>query len=141
MIFQLVELYVLVYVLQSETNFIPPPPKKIQVEGQYFGEIALLTGGTRTAYIMAKTYCTVSILSKDVFDDIHTKFPGAFVKLIKRMRSIYKVNSSVSLETVCKHIWTGVPSFANPLLSGVFETEEDLTPVRENENIDLPISY
>ena len=55
-------------------------------EGQYFGEVALLTGKIRNAWIMAKTYCIVSILFKEVFDQLYRKFPGSFVELIKSMR-------------------------------------------------------
>lgn len=44
-------------------------------EGDYFGEISLLTGMQRTAYVRADTFCMVAELAKDKFDQIMRRFP------------------------------------------------------------------
>jgi len=45
------------------------------IEGDYFGEISLLTGMQRTAYVRADTFCMVAELAKDKFDQIMRRFP------------------------------------------------------------------
>ncbi len=53
---------------------------------------------------MAKTYCIVSILYKEVFDKLHSRFPGSFVELIKKMRFISNVQPTVSMAEVSRMI-------------------------------------
>jgi CRP-like cAMP-binding protein len=44
-------------------------------QGDYFGEISLLTGVQRTAYVRADTFSIVAALTKDKFDLIMRRFP------------------------------------------------------------------
>ena len=51
-------------------------------EGSYFGEIALINGGMRTATIKTDNYCTVGILNKEHFFGMTEKSP----MIINRLR-------------------------------------------------------
>lgn len=44
-------------------------------EGDFFGEMALITGGIRTANIIAQTFCDLFILEKKDFDEILEAYP------------------------------------------------------------------
>jgi CRP-like cAMP-binding protein len=44
-------------------------------KGDYFGEISLLTGVQRTAFVRSDTFCMMAELSKDKFDHIMRRFP------------------------------------------------------------------
>eukprot|EP00427_Karlodinium_veneficum_P031811 CAMPEP_0169196582 /NCGR_PEP_ID=MMETSP1016-20121227/7809_1 /TAXON_ID=342587 /ORGANISM="Karlodinium micrum, Strain CCMP2283" /LENGTH=544 /DNA_ID=CAMNT_0009273167 /DNA_START=268 /DNA_END=1902 /DNA_ORIENTATION=- len=48
--------------------------KKLE-RGSYFGEVALLTGVTRTAYVLAETFSIVAHLTKDGLEPIMKKWP------------------------------------------------------------------
>ena len=51
------------------------------MQGDYFGEIALLTHTTRTATVKSSNYCTMASLSKEVFYDLCNRFTDIFLKL------------------------------------------------------------
>ena len=44
-------------------------------DGDYFGEIAILLDAKRTATIVARTYCDMSILTKEAFKKVLRRFP------------------------------------------------------------------
>jgi cAMP-dependent protein kinase regulator len=44
-------------------------------EGQFFGEISILTGGERTATVTARTRCELLELDKATLDDIAQRRP------------------------------------------------------------------
>lgn len=43
--------------------------------GSYFGEVSLLTGGQRTAFVRADQFCTLACLPRELFDPILQQFP------------------------------------------------------------------
>lgn len=51
--------------------------------GCYFGEVALLTGVPRTAYVLASTFCIVAHLTKEVFEPIVKKWPEEIDNLLQ----------------------------------------------------------
>jgi CRP-like cAMP-binding protein len=51
--------------------------------GAYFGEVALLTGVPRTAYVRASTFCIMAQLTKDRFEPIVKKWPEEIDVLIR----------------------------------------------------------
>jgi monovalent cation:H+ antiporter-2, CPA2 family len=56
--------------------------KKIYLEpGDFFGEMALLTGGLRTADVTAIDYCLFLVVSKDEFDTFIARYPELREKL------------------------------------------------------------
>jgi len=56
-------------------------------KGDYFGEVSLITGQARTAYVRADTYCTLASLQKKEFEHIMKAFPKQLEAIIKLMSS------------------------------------------------------
>jgi len=56
-----------------------PTGKNVQVremaEGAFFGEISILSGGSRTATVTAKTRCDLLELDRATLDDIAKRYP------------------------------------------------------------------
>ena len=48
---------------------------KIMKEGEYFGEIALMTNLKRTTTVKAKEFSTLGFLSKKVFQNARIEYP------------------------------------------------------------------
>merc|ERR1719253_1928504 len=55
---------------------------RILERGSYFGEVALLTGVTRTAFVRSNTFCIMAQLTKDGFAPILRKWPEEIDVLI-----------------------------------------------------------
>lgn len=53
--------------------------------GDYFGELSLLTGQKRTAYVRADLFCTLAALNKDHFDHIMKMYPQQLEVIISQM--------------------------------------------------------
>lgn len=51
------------------------------VQGEYFGEVALLTNTQRTATVKSSNYCTMASLDKTAFFDMCNSFSDIFIKL------------------------------------------------------------
>eukprot|EP00929_Paragymnodinium_shiwhaense_P056800 TRINITY_DN28441_c0_g1_i1.p1 TRINITY_DN28441_c0_g1~~TRINITY_DN28441_c0_g1_i1.p1 ORF type:complete len:1085 (-),score=279.09 TRINITY_DN28441_c0_g1_i1:61-3315(-) len=64
--------------------------------GSYFGELAMLTGRPRAAWVLAKTYTVCSILPYDAIDLLSREFPKAFTNLVQAMVSQYKLNAETT---------------------------------------------
>merc|ERR1719453_2689908 len=58
-------------------------PLKILQRGSYFGEVALLTGSRRTAFVRADSFCWLEFLAKESFDPILSEFPETIDLIIK----------------------------------------------------------
>jgi len=68
--------------------------------GDYFGELGMLTGHPRAAWIMAKTYCVCSIFAYSAVEALGMQYPGAFTTLVQAMVKQYQLKSSLSWEQV-----------------------------------------
>jgi CRP-like cAMP-binding protein len=55
------------------------------VKGQHFGEISLLTGQRRTAYVQASMFCMLATLSKDNFDNIMLEYPQQLQVIMEQL--------------------------------------------------------
>ncbi len=53
--------------------------------GSFFGELALLDGGERTADVVAETDMRLLVLSRGEFSSLYTSVPSVAVKIIKEL--------------------------------------------------------
>jgi len=51
------------------------------IQGDYFGELALITSAPRSATVKSSNYCTLAGLSSKTFYDLCSKFPDIFMKM------------------------------------------------------------
>jgi CRP-like cAMP-binding protein len=72
--------------------------------GDYFGELAMLTGRPRAAWIMAKTYCVCSVLRYSAVEALSRDYPGAFTTLVQSMVRGYQLTSSTNWSDVCERM-------------------------------------
>mmetsp|Transcript_112699 Transcript_112699/g.325623 ORF Transcript_112699/g.325623 Transcript_112699/m.325623 type:complete len:979 (-) Transcript_112699:130-3066(-) len=70
------------------------------VVGNYFGELAMLTGKPRAAWVMASTYCVCTVLPYSAVEKLAQDHPGAFTKLVQSMISAYNLKASMRWEDV-----------------------------------------
>lgn len=68
--------------------------------GNYFGELAMLTGKPRAAWVMATSYCVCSILPYKAVETLASEHPSAFTRLVQSMVHGYKLKASMRLEDV-----------------------------------------
>ncbi|CAJ1381972.1 unnamed protein product [Effrenium voratum] len=68
--------------------------KKVE-KGSHFGEIALLTGQLRTAWIMARVYCLTSVLQGSAIDNLMAQDPTSICSLIKNFQDMLKLKPSL----------------------------------------------
>ena len=61
----------------------------VLISGDYFGEVAILNGGKRTATVRSNNYSTLAWLNKSIFTSIFEKHPEA-LKIIKENRKVYQ---------------------------------------------------
>eukprot|EP00928_Gymnodinium_smaydae_P020192 TRINITY_DN17811_c0_g1_i2.p1 TRINITY_DN17811_c0_g1~~TRINITY_DN17811_c0_g1_i2.p1 ORF type:complete len:791 (+),score=101.21 TRINITY_DN17811_c0_g1_i2:134-2506(+) len=64
--------------------------------GAYFGEMGMLTGRPRTAWVMAKSYCICARLPYDGINKLSDEYPGAFTTLVQSMVRSYKLTSTTT---------------------------------------------
>jgi hypothetical protein len=62
-------------------------------DGSFFGEVALLFSGKRTASVRAASYCDMFILSKDELRDVLKEFPEESRQLQEEARTRYAITS------------------------------------------------
>eukprot|EP00438_Fugacium_kawagutii_P006791 Skav218519 [mRNA] locus=scaffold2478:165866:173607:- [translate_table: standard] len=59
--------------------------------GKYFGELGMLTARPRAAWIMAKTYCVLSVLPYHTVELLRDDHPEAFTTLVQSMVRVFKL--------------------------------------------------
>jgi len=64
--------------------------------GSYFGELAMLTGRPRAAWIMATSYCVCSVLPYSSIELLGQDYPGAFTTLVQCMVRGFNLSSSIN---------------------------------------------
>ncbi|CAE8703941.1 unnamed protein product, partial [Polarella glacialis] len=78
-------------------------------KGSYFGEVALLTGQLRTAWIMARNYCVCSVLHQTAIDTIMADDPTCIVSLIKNFQDQLGLQAKTTWLEVRKRIKKDFP--------------------------------
>eukprot|EP00930_Biecheleria_cincta_P035673 TRINITY_DN24515_c0_g1_i1.p1 TRINITY_DN24515_c0_g1~~TRINITY_DN24515_c0_g1_i1.p1 ORF type:complete len:779 (+),score=92.39 TRINITY_DN24515_c0_g1_i1:30-2366(+) len=68
--------------------------------GGYFGEVALLTGQLRTAWIMARTYCMASVLHQNAIESIMAEDPSCICALIKDFQKMLDLKPTLTWRAV-----------------------------------------
>jgi CRP/FNR family cyclic AMP-dependent transcriptional regulator len=76
----------------------------IQGPGEYFGELALIDSGPRSASVMTQDKATLSLISKADFEDFMRQHPAATIKImcgmVKRLRALTESVRSLALMDV-----------------------------------------
>ena len=76
----------------------------VQKTGEYFGELALIDSGPRSASVMTQDKTSLSIISKADFEDFLRQHPAATAKimrgLVKRLRALTESVRSLALMDV-----------------------------------------
>jgi len=76
----------------------------VQKTGEYFGELALIDSGPRSASVMTQEKSTLSLISKSDFEEFLRQHPAATVKimrgLVKRLRALTDNVRSLALMDV-----------------------------------------
>lgn len=84
--------------------------------GDSFGEMALLTGETRAADIVALEDTRLTVLSKEQFDGILREFPHLYTKFMKDMRTWLQKDDEMIFEGAEEAIKASRPSLIQFLL-------------------------
>lgn len=85
------ELYI---ISKSEVEVVSEDGKQVYAtlrDGQFFGEIALVTSGKRTASVRAATFCDLFVLRKEDFDEMLADFPDQAHAILEAAESRYKI--------------------------------------------------
>eukprot|EP00927_Polykrikos_kofoidii_P001861 TRINITY_DN10723_c0_g2_i1.p1 TRINITY_DN10723_c0_g2~~TRINITY_DN10723_c0_g2_i1.p1 ORF type:complete len:1332 (-),score=209.91 TRINITY_DN10723_c0_g2_i1:34-4029(-) len=73
-------------------------------EGAYFGELSMLTGCKRSAWIMARTYCVCSVLPYAAITHLSDKIPKAFTRIVQAMVAGYKLTSQTTWSDIVQRM-------------------------------------
>eukprot|EP00928_Gymnodinium_smaydae_P022468 TRINITY_DN1885_c0_g3_i3.p1 TRINITY_DN1885_c0_g3~~TRINITY_DN1885_c0_g3_i3.p1 ORF type:complete len:897 (+),score=152.51 TRINITY_DN1885_c0_g3_i3:99-2789(+) len=65
-------------------------------KGAYFGEMGMLTGRPRTAWVMARSYCICAVLPYSAVGVLSQEYPGSFTHLVQSMVGVYNMRSKTS---------------------------------------------
>lgn len=84
-----------VFTCQRAPHWEDDEIKRVE-KGSHFGEIALLTGQLRTAWIMARAYCLTSVLQASAIDNLMAQDPTSICTLIKNFQDMLKLKPSLS---------------------------------------------
>jgi potassium efflux system protein len=77
-------------------------------EGDYFGEVSLITGMKRTATVRAMEYCTMAVLDRDSLLSTKENFPSVYLSFRK---TIAEYNDPDMMQR--KKMLRNVPYFRN----------------------------
>lgn len=72
--------------------------------GKYFGELGMLTARPRAAWIMAKTYCVLSVLPYHTVELLRDDHPEAFTTLVQSMVRVFKLEPSTTWQSVAEKL-------------------------------------
>jgi len=71
-------------------------PVKVLSAGSYFGEVALLTGMRRRGWVVAKTFCACSILTKQFMDQLFLEHPACLPGMVQSFQRTLGLESKLS---------------------------------------------
>jgi len=77
--------------------------------GKYFGELGMLTARPRAAWIMAKTYCVLSVLPYHTVELLRDDHPEAFTTLVQSMVRVFKLEPSTTWQNVADRLLRKMP--------------------------------
>lgn len=72
--------------------------------GNYFGELGMLTGRPRAAWIMATAYVIVSVLQYSTVEKLGQEFPGSFTTLVHSLVQAFQMKPSQSWSAISRRI-------------------------------------
>jgi len=72
--------------------------------GMYFGELAMLTGKPRSAWVMAATYCVCSVMPYITVEELAKAYPSSFTTLVTCMVKAYNLKACTSWSSVCERM-------------------------------------
>jgi CRP/FNR family cyclic AMP-dependent transcriptional regulator len=91
----------------------------VQGPGEYFGELALLDSGPRSASVMALETCRLSVISKAVFEDFLANHESAQKKImlgmVKRLRALTENVRTLALLDVYGRVARVLLQLARPV--------------------------
>ena len=73
--------------------------------GNYFGELAMLTGQPRKAWVMAASYCVCSVLPYSVIEMLSQEHPASFTRLVQSMVRSFGLEASMTWEEVTRRMF------------------------------------
>jgi len=76
--------------------------------GSYFGEMGLLTGRPRAAWIMAKTYLVTSIFPYSALEELRDQHPHAFTLVVHQLVKGFKMSASLTWDEVSRRMSQGL---------------------------------
>jgi CRP/FNR family cyclic AMP-dependent transcriptional regulator len=101
----------------------------VQGPGEYFGELALLDSGPRSASVMALETCRLSVISKAVFEDFLANHESAQKKImlgmVKRLRALTENVRTLALLDVYGRVARVLLQLARPV-GDMLVIDEDL---------------
>jgi len=77
---------------------------KVLSRGDYFGEVALMTGQKRTSWVMARYYCVCSMLRKSVIDEVMDRDPSCVVTLATSMKQALNLAPKLTWRDVAEKV-------------------------------------
>lgn len=99
--------------------------------GRYFGEMALLTGGLRKAWVPARSYTVCTVIPKTAIERAMDVYPKAVTILVKNLQRAFKklstgvrLGSGLTLRDLAKR------------LRGRFQSHADLMDVLQYNDAD-----
>lgn len=78
--------------------------------GKYFGELGMLTARPRAAWIMAKTYCVLSVLPYHTVELLRDDHPEAFTTLVQSMVRVFKLEPSTTWQNIADKLLRKMPN-------------------------------
>jgi hypothetical protein len=74
--------------------------------GSYFGELAMLTGQPRGSYVMATSYCIISVLEFMSVEALVEEHPEAFTTLVQTMINLYHLKPQTTWDDISHRLMT-----------------------------------
>lgn len=99
----------LFFVRNGEVSIVAKPGPESNViatlsTGDYFGEIAVLTGRKRVSWALSCTYTVLSVIHRDTLECLEAEFPGSFVQLIRSVKRLCNLQPSIGWDKLAVNL-------------------------------------